>query len=75
MNGIMHLMTEEKPENRRKVIIIYNGISEWNSKYDGAIAYVDDDYMRFDLDGEYSATPDEVYAWIYEEDLNKLLGI
>ena len=68
-------MTEEKPEESRKVIIIYNEILEPYLKYDGAKTYIDGDDIRFDLDGEYSATPDEVYAWIYEEDLNKLLGI
>lgn len=75
MNGIMHLMAEEIPEDGRKVIIIYKGISEWNPKYDGAMVYVDNGYVSFDLDGEYSATPNDVYAWVYEEDLSKLLGI
>ena len=54
MNGIMHLMTEEKPEDRRKIIIIYNEILEQCPRYDGAITYIDGDDIRFDLDGEDS---------------------
>ena len=78
MNGIVHLMEEEKPEYGRPVVIIYkkNG-NIWNNQhYDCGCLY--QDYYSgnaFDLDGEYSVHIREVHGWIYQEDLDNLLGI
>ena len=73
----IHLMEKEKPEYGRPVIIIYNqNENNFNNQhYDCGCLYQDYYGDAFDLDGEYSVNINEVYGWIYQEDLDNLLGI